>query len=223
MPSNGASSMTMSNNLQPHDQVKTDLQTREGGENSASGPPLDPTKCNAHKRQTEGLCGNVAGYKTNHVGVGRCSLHGGKTVTHVKAAEIEIARLEAHRLGIPVEVDPITGLKAALWSAYGSLIYYQEKAQSEPTVIDEQGPGGALKQVASPWVVLLHEAERTLAQVSKAAIAAGLKEREIRLAESDALTIFAAINRTLQAIGLEAKSLEFSQVFRVELSKAVRP
>ena len=35
--------------------------------------------CGAKKKQGEGTCGNTAGFKTDHVGEGKCYLHGGST------------------------------------------------------------------------------------------------------------------------------------------------
>ena len=35
--------------------------------------------CGAKKKQGEGTCGNTAGFKTDHVGEGKCYLHGGAT------------------------------------------------------------------------------------------------------------------------------------------------
>lgn len=34
-------------------------------------------KCNARNKAKTKYCQNVAGYKTDHVGVGRCAFHGG--------------------------------------------------------------------------------------------------------------------------------------------------
>lgn len=33
--------------------------------------------CNAHNRQTDDFCANIAGFRTDHKGEGRCFLHGG--------------------------------------------------------------------------------------------------------------------------------------------------
>lgn len=48
-------------------------------------------------------CGNPAGYKTDHLGFGRCHLHGGATPNGVKAAEKEAA---AWRARLEAEIDP---------------------------------------------------------------------------------------------------------------------
>jgi hypothetical protein len=60
----------------------------------AASPPADPTrsgrKCGAKKKRDPGYCTNKAGYKTDHVGQGRCYLHGGATpVKHGRYSTIQ--------------------------------------------------------------------------------------------------------------------------------------
>lgn len=43
--------------------------------------------CGAKLKSRDGLCGNKAGYKTDHVGFGQCYLHGGATETGRKHAD----------------------------------------------------------------------------------------------------------------------------------------
>lgn len=44
-------------------------------------------ECNSRKRNGVDYCSNRAGFKTNHVGEGRCTFHGGSTVEHSGAPE----------------------------------------------------------------------------------------------------------------------------------------
>jgi hypothetical protein len=60
----------------------------------AASPPADPTrcgtKCGAKRKRNPGHCTNKAGYKTDHVGQGRCYLHGGATpVKHGRYSTIQ--------------------------------------------------------------------------------------------------------------------------------------
>jgi hypothetical protein len=60
----------------------------------AASPPADPTrggtKCGAKRERGPGHCTNKAGYKTDHVGQGRCYLHGGATpVKHGRYSTIQ--------------------------------------------------------------------------------------------------------------------------------------
>lgn len=179
-------------------------------------------KCGARRRDGE-PCRNPAGYKTAHVGIGRCHIHGGNTPTHVRAARVEIERREAARLGIPVEVDPGEAIMAALWSAMGSLIYYQGRvSELEEVTVTEKGPGGASRETAHPLVTLLHQAELQVANISAAALRAGVEERRVRMAERDATAVFGAINAALAACGLGEYADVFRAAFQGELGRSVR-
>lgn len=51
-------------------------------------PKLPP--CGAKKKQGTGHCSHVAGYKTDHVGEGRCYLHGGLTpIKHGRYSKVK--------------------------------------------------------------------------------------------------------------------------------------
>jgi len=54
-------------------------------------------------------CRNVAGFRTPHLGVGRCYRHGGLTASHQRAAEKEIARQAVLRFALATE-DEIRNL-----------------------------------------------------------------------------------------------------------------
>lgn len=66
------------------------------------------TTCGARKRQGPGVCKQVAGWGTDHVGAGRCKLHGGATpIKHGLRSTIErpdIRQLVEHYLADP---DPL--------------------------------------------------------------------------------------------------------------------
>lgn len=62
----------------------------------------DKPLCGADKKQTEGTCENIAGFRTDHPGSGRCYLHGGRSpIKHGMYSKIEHSRLgelvAAHR------------------------------------------------------------------------------------------------------------------------------
>lgn len=67
-----------------------------------------PDKCGARKRQTDGTCQRPAGWGTPHTGIGRCKLHGGSTISHIRSAEVaEAERVVREVFGKAVEVTPI--------------------------------------------------------------------------------------------------------------------
>ena len=176
--------------------------------------------CGAN-RQGKKPCGLRAGFGTDHVGVGRCKLHGGATPTHQRAAQREIARRECVSLGIPVEVDPGEALIRALWEASGNVEFYRAKVASMgiDLLATEHGPAGASKEVPSPWVLLYNEERAMLRVIAVAAIKAGVEERRVRMAEADARELFAAVAGALEAAGLDTLQ---ANMFRRELAERLR-
>lgn len=69
-----------------------------------------------------GPCRNPKGFKTDHVGSGRCFLHGGSTPNGRKHAQSEAAKAILAELAIPVAGNPLQVLQAALESAHGLML-----------------------------------------------------------------------------------------------------
>jgi len=72
-------------------------------------------------------CGNRAGMGTHHVGVGRCSLHGGRTLTHEVSGQRELAQRLADRLAIPVRIHPYEALTDALAIEWGFVEHFRQQ------------------------------------------------------------------------------------------------
>lgn len=191
-------------------------------------------------------CRQVAGARTNHLGVGRCWRHGGATRSHEKSAQIIQIRQAADSLGVPIEIDPGEALIRAVWEAEGNLAFYRAQVEQlsygeEPDDAPEGGPArGILQPKMSrssgpdaetyvveyephPLVVLYHEAERWRAQVASIALKAGVEERRVRLAEADAVKVFGAQVATLVAMGLGDRLEEFRVKFVESLSAGEQP
>jgi hypothetical protein len=92
--------------------------------------PPETERCGAKKRQGIGHCTQVAGWGTDHPGVGKCKLHGGATESGRKAATREGAEQEAQRMVrlAGVDQDPIEHLleslhlAAALVQVWGTMV-----------------------------------------------------------------------------------------------------
>jgi hypothetical protein len=78
-------------------------------------------------------CHQTAGANTDHLGIGRCWRHGGRTESHQKSASLEIARQECVTLGIPVETTPADALMEEVWEACGNVAFYRGLVQALPT------------------------------------------------------------------------------------------
>ena len=176
-------------------------------------------KCGAKGRAGR-PCGLRAGWGTPHPGIGACKLHGGNMPNHIKHAQREIVKQEALKLGLSVEVDPATAIIQLVWQCAGDLAFYRSLVERENLLQVETGPGGSSKVTPHPWTVLYHQAEDRLANVSQAALRAGVEERRVRLAERDATAIFAAIQVALGALGVsDADVQRFRALFSAELDR----
>lgn len=94
--------------------------------------PLDPTKCNAKKRQGEGLCGQDAGWGTPHVGTGRCKLHGGCSPASVKKGARELLERDARELfgQIVPDITPVDNPLASYAQLAGRVLAWMELMDS---------------------------------------------------------------------------------------------
>ncbi len=79
-----------------------------------------------------GTCRNVAGKGTDHLHVGRCSRHLGRTANHAKAAEAEIARRACATLGVAIETGPGEALLRELCETVGNVAFYRALVQELP-------------------------------------------------------------------------------------------
>jgi hypothetical protein len=189
-------------------------------------------------------CHNVAGKGTKHKGVGRCSRHGGKTVSHEKAASVELARIECETLGIPIETTPADALMEEVAEASGNVRFYRNLIQALPThpepdvyVVGEDGGEGHWERGATgvygptyhvsgiptgkaePHVLvqLYNEERKRRREAAEGALKAGVEERRIRIAEADAERIMDAQMKALMAMGLTDRLEEFRATFAANL------
>ena len=212
----------------------------------APGP--DKELCGAQRpKQPEGVtCKQPAGHGTKHLGIGRCSKHGGKTESHEKAASVELARRECATLGIPIETTPAEALVREVWEASGNVAFYRQLVQGLPThpeddeFVPPEGEGdgywirgkpgiygrtyhvsGIPTGEAKPHVLvqLYNDERKRLVDACSAALRAGVEERRLRLAETDAEWITSAYVETFEAMGLADRLEEFRDGFNAHLSR----
>lgn len=101
--------------------MTTDAMSDPGSPSGHERPP--EWYCGALTRSGRS-CGHRAGYDTDHLGVGRCKFHGGKTPNHNVAAQPIMIRNAANRLGIPRQVEAAGALIEALYVAAGNVAFY---------------------------------------------------------------------------------------------------
>jgi hypothetical protein len=152
---------------------KKEPHGRAGG--IAAGKARDKQAlCGAKKRSDGKPCRQFAGFKTDHVGYGRCYLHGGATPTHRKGAVKAAAKERAPKFGQPRKVMPGDALLEMLWTSYGMVHW----------LADEIGKHKDLTSFEARVLVQAHAEERDrVAKIAATALAAGVQERLVRAAE----------------------------------------
>lgn len=162
----------------------------------ATRPTRDGALCGASTR-TGGTCRNIAGFRTDHPHSGHCYLHGGSSPSGRRMAQREVAYATARSLGVPADVDPADGLLALVRETAGLVAWLREQAAAlapddlirgtryvrrtegpdGPVTVTEAGPGEHL------WSVMYARERRNFADVCAKALAAGVAQRQVQLAE----------------------------------------
>jgi hypothetical protein len=132
--------------------------------------------CGAKKKSGE-LCRAFAGQGTEHPGVGRCRFHLGNTKAHRKhavklKAEQEVQR--ARTFGQKIPVEPTEAMLSVLHLSAGQLAWLHDElaAQTDKRSFDGQ-----------VLMRLWNDERDRVARISKAALDAGVAERQVKLAE----------------------------------------
>jgi hypothetical protein len=136
--------------------------------------------CGAKRRSDGKPCRKFAGEGTDHFGIGRCRLHGGSTRNHRKAAVVQEAQRRAAMYPEMIEVDPGQALLHMLWLSYGQVAWLQEAIERHED-----------RHSFEARVDIQHykdERDR-VARIAKAALDAGVAERQVRLMERHAYQI----------------------------------
>lgn len=161
-------------------------------------------KCGA-ERAGKDPCGNPAGYRTAHPGIGNCVYHFGNTETHNRRAQISQARAMVETFGLPRDIDPQTALleevqrTAGIVSYLGHLVSELAEDELKQRSTDRQGNEW---ERASVWVEMYEEERKHLVRVSAEAIKCGVAERQVRIAEQAGDVIVAVLRGVLLDLGI---------------------
>jgi hypothetical protein len=130
--------------------------------------------CGAKKKNGK-PCRALAGMGTSHPGLGTCRHHFGNAPNHIKHAIKEEAKKHATSFGEPKRVMPGEALLEMLWTAYGQVHWLQGEIAKQKD----------LTAFEARVLVQAHAEERDrVAKIAATALAAGVQERQIRLAEA---------------------------------------
>jgi hypothetical protein len=171
------------------------------------------------RRRNGGSCTRPAGWGTSHAGVGSCKLHAGSTRNGRRAAEKTIAAQAVVTYGLPREIDPRDALLEEVHRTAGAVAYLAERVRAlgehelvwgvteESDQRATEFPGTNVKREAKPnvWRQMLLEERKHLVDVCRVAVAAGIEERRVRLAESMGLQMAQILRAVLDGLGLSGE------------------
>lgn len=174
-------------------------------------------KCGGKRLNSDLLCTRPAGWGTNHPGIGRCKRHGGSTPTHALHAQREIARQAVATYGLPREIDPRDALLEEVYRTAGIVDWLTERIRAlDPDALTwgtvskkvdkqpgkEAGVEAVQKATINVWVEMHQRERRHLREVCRDAIAAGIEERRVKLAEQQGAMLAGAVRGILHDLGL---------------------
>jgi len=145
--------------------------------------------CPGTSKTTGKPCGLTAGARTDHKGFGLCALHGGSSPGGRKQAQRMMAAAASSAFGLPIDVSPEDALTQELSRCAGAVHYLAQHLQT----ID---PAERLKAPHVAFVDLYDRERDRLVRVAKAAIDAGIAERQV-----------AAIERTAEAFAVVLRAV----------------
>lgn len=178
-----------------------------------------------------------------------CWKHGGAAKAHLAKARrtLALAKVSAEmsRLGVGIEVDPADALLAMVYESAGAVSFLRSEVAAlatHPTLrhvelVDDDGEAtGHSVQVVTPGLygpdhlgdarrhilVSMYDAERSrLAGFCRLAIAGGVEERRVTLAERQAGQIAGVIMAVLDALDLSAAQREVGRRVAAEQLRLV--
>ncbi len=180
--------------------------------------------CGGARRQGEegATCRRPAGWGTDHLGIGRCKLHGGATPTHSKAAQREKGRQLVAKFALPTEIHYGQALLENLWRWTGMVNYLGSKIAGFDS--DEElkqlsiGAGREKFERPAVWVEMYQTALREQRVSAKACADVGIDERLTQLVERQGQALNAVIRAMAGGIfaGLAARGMDGDELRRFE-------
>jgi len=155
--------------------------------------------CDA-KTRSGGKCRRPGGWGTDHVGAGRCKLHGGSTRNHRRAARrAEALDFAVGALGAEVACDPLEALLQSVRIASGQVVYWRVR------LLPYQGEGEHAEQEPPRELIEgLDAALERQAKCAKAAVDAGVAEKLVEIAGRMAERLTLAFEEAAQAMKVDA-------------------
>lgn len=189
----------------------------------------DGRQCTAKAKSTGKRCGRAAAK-----GATVCVKHGAAAPQVQKAAKERIERAKAEgavaMLGLPREIDPHSALLEEVHRAAGHVAWLAHEVtqlEREKVVYGVtkavQLPDGKRQTTAEAalnvWVRLYQDERDRLVRVCKAAVDAGVAERQVEIAEAQARQLADVIGAVLTDLGHDLNDQRTREVVRLRLIK----
>ena len=150
--------------------------------------------CGANLTTGPGTCGHSAGWGTEHNGRGRCRKHGGNTPTHVAHCRREVLQKAVETFGLPREIEPTDALLEEVHRSAGIVRWLEVEVHAQH---------GAELAVKQGELLRLYRVERRHhVRVCQVAIAAGIAERHVQIAEHQAAMFATALRGIVEDLGV---------------------
>lgn len=137
----------------------------------------------AAKKRDGGTCRQRAGYGTAHSGIGRCKYHGGSTPIH----HMMEYKNEAILMGAPEDISPIDALVWCIHIVAGEVKWLTERIAEIPK--NDWYEQTIMGKQFHLFVRERRDRMILLEKFSKDALALGIAERQVRLAERHAMVL----------------------------------
>jgi hypothetical protein len=180
------------------------------------------------KKKSGGTCRQEAGWGTDHVGHGRCKLHGGMAPSGRKAAQRQAAEEAVGTYGLPREIDPHAALLEELHRTAGHVAWLQtqvaELEVDEVTHLivandhdDDKRKLEVIDERTNVWIDLYQRERKHFAAIAKTCVDVGIEERRVRLAEQEGQLIAQVLRGVLTELGVMDRP-ETAQIVRRHLT-----
>lgn len=172
----------------------------------------DKPKCGAQKRQGAAgdTCTFVAGWGTDHVGFGRCRLHGGNTRNQRTAAQAQKVDAEARQVLATLDVAPVDNPFTALSLLAGQVLAWQKAISAIVNDLGDrvryEGASGS-EQLRAEIALYERAMDRTghvLGMIAKL----NIEDRMARVTERQADALVSALEAGLAAAGVTGSAAD---------------
>lgn len=167
----------------------------------------DRSFCDAKKRQGEGTCTRPAGWGTDHVGVGRCKLHGGSTPRQSRGAQAQAVENEARKTLGRLQAVPVSDPLTELSKLAGEVLAWKELIAEQVATLTSVGYEGMTGEQVRGGVQVFERALDRCSSVLGLIAKLNIDERLARIEEAKADAIVKAFEAGLAEAGVSGEAL----------------